>query len=100
MAKRSLTEREAKRQKLYKKHKETRENIKEEIKHTSNFNKQLSLQKKLQKLPRDSSIIRQRKRCWLTGRSKGYYRIFGLSRHVLREMAHECLLPGIKKASW
>nr|AYR06446.1 ribosomal protein S14 [Rhodogorgon sp.] len=100
MAKQSMIERETKRQKLYKKYKKTREDIKDKIKHTSDFNKQLGLQKKLQKLPRDSSIIRQRKRCWLTGRSRGYYRIFGLSRHVLREMAHECLLPGIKKASW
>jgi len=36
----------------------------------------------------------------MTGRSRGVYRDFGLSRHVLREMSHECLLPGVKKSSW
>jgi small subunit ribosomal protein S14 len=56
--------------------------------------------KKLQRLPINSSSIRLRNRCWKTGRSRGFYRDFGLSRHVLREMAHECLLPGVFKASW
>jgi small subunit ribosomal protein S14 len=36
----------------------------------------------------------------VTGRPKGYFRDFGLSRHVLREMAHQGLLPGVKKSSW
>nr|AYR06243.1 ribosomal protein S14 [Renouxia sp.] len=100
MAKQNMIQREVKRQELYKKYKKMREDIKSEIKHTYDFNKQLDLQEKLQQLPRNSSPIRQRQRCWLTGRSRGYYRMFGLSRHVLREMAHQCLLPGIKKASW
>lgn len=57
-------------------------------------------QKKLQRLPVNSSAIRLTNRCWKTGRGRGFYRDFGLSRHVLREMAHECLLPGVFKASW
>lgn len=39
-------------------------------------------------------------RCMVTGRPKGYYRFFGLSRHVLREMAHDGVLPGVTKSSW
>ena len=50
--------------------------------------------------PGNSLPIRLKNRCWKTGRSRGFYRDFGLSRHVLREMAHECLLPGVIKASW
>ena len=60
----------------------------------------LILQKKLQKLPVDSSKVRLRNRCWKTGRSRGFYKDFGLSRHVIREMTHEGLLPGVIKASW
>jgi small subunit ribosomal protein S14 len=56
--------------------------------------------KKLRSLPRDSSRTRVRNRCLLTGRPRGYYRKFGLSRLALRENALEGLLPGVKKASW
>jgi len=41
-----------------------------------------------------------RNRCCVTGRGRGYYRFFGLSRHVLRTMSHNGLLPGITKSSW
>lgn len=54
----------------------------------------------LQKLPKNSSRSRLHNRCIVTGRPKGYYRFFGLSRHVLREMAHEGFLPGVTKSSW
>ena len=56
--------------------------------------------KKLRKLPRDSSATRIRNRCELTGRSRGYYRKFGLSRLALREKALQGLLPGVTKSSW
>ena len=59
-----------------------------------------ALNEKLQKLPRNSSSIRIRNRCWKTGRPRGYYRHFGLCRNVVREFAHDCLLPGVTKASW
>jgi small subunit ribosomal protein S14 len=55
---------------------------------------------KLQKLPRDSSPVRQRSRCAITGRSRGYYRKFGLSRTKLREQTMEGNIPGLRKASW
>ncbi len=54
----------------------------------------------LQRLPRDSSYIRQRNRCKLTGRPRGYYRKFGLSRSKLRELIMRGEVPGVKKASW
>ncbi len=54
----------------------------------------------LQKLPRASAPCRQRNRCKLTGRSRGYMRQFGLSRNTFREMALDGTLPGITKASW
>nr|YP_010728953.1 ribosomal protein S14 [Lithothamnion corallioides]WEA77082.1 ribosomal protein S14 [Lithothamnion corallioides] len=100
MAKKSMIEREIKRRKLVDKNREERESIKKQMKKMVNFEEQLKIQEKLQQLPRNSAPTRLRNRCWLTGRSRGYYRTFGLSRHVLREMAHDCLLPGVKKSSW
>ena len=55
---------------------------------------------KLAKLPRNSAPVRIRNRCLLTGRPRGYYRRFGLSRIALRELASEGKLPGVIKASW
>ena len=60
----------------------------------------LELHGKLQKLPPNSAPSRMRNRCWVTGRPRGVFRDFGLSRHCLREMAHQGLLPGVVKSSW
>nr|YP_009732301.1 30S ribosomal protein S14 [Gracilaria spinulosa]QHS70792.1 30S ribosomal protein S14 [Gracilaria spinulosa] len=100
MAKKSMIERETKRNKLIQKYKDKRKEIKNKLNNKLTFIEQIELQKELQKLPKNSSPYRRRNRCWKTGRSRGFYRDFGLSRHVLREMSHNCLLPGIKKASW
>lgn len=54
----------------------------------------------LSQLPRNSSPIRQRNRCKLTGRPRGYMRQFGISRITFREMASQGLIPGVRKASW
>lgn len=54
----------------------------------------------LAKLPRNSSAVRIRNRCQVTGRPHGFIRHFGLSRIAFREMAHRGELPGVKKASW
>jgi len=54
----------------------------------------------LQKLPRDSSPVRQRNRCQITGRPRGFYRKFGLSRNKLREATMRGDVPGLRKASW
>jgi len=54
----------------------------------------------LQKLPRDSSAVRGRNRCGLSGRPRGYFRKFGLSRNMLREVCMKGEAPGVVKASW
>jgi small subunit ribosomal protein S14 len=100
MAKKSMIEREKKRLHLVNRFFKKRTELKNQIKSTSSFKEQLLLSVKLQKLPRNSSVTRLHNRCFVTGRPKGYFRDFGISRHVLREMAHKCLLPGVTKASW
>ncbi len=54
----------------------------------------------LQKIPRNASPVRYKNRCGITGRSRGYMRLFGLSRIQFREMARRGEIPGIKKSSW
>ena len=100
MAKKSMIEREKKRIKLYKKYSLKRNNLLKLYQNEENFNLKLELHSKIQKLPRNSSKTRIRNRCWKTGRPRGVFRDFGLSRHVVREMAHQCLLPGLTKSSW
>ena len=100
MAKQSMIQREKKRERLIAKHLTKRESLKEDLKNVSSFQERLALYKKFEKIPRNSSPSRHRNRCWVTGRSRGYYKDFGLSRHVLREMANEGLLPGLTKSSW
>lgn len=100
MAKKNMIEREKKRKTLVIKYDKKRKNIKAAIKNCTSLEEKFPIYLKLQCLPRNSAPSRLRNRCWLTGRSRGYYRAFGLSRHVLREMAHNCLLPGVTKSSW
>jgi len=100
MAKKGMIEREKKRQRLVAKYAQKRQGLLEQISQASSQQERLDLHRQLQRLPRNSAPTRLRNRCWVTGRSRGYYRDFGLSRHVLREMAHEGLLPGVTKSSW
>jgi small subunit ribosomal protein S14 len=100
MAKKSLIQRELKRQRLVMKYSKKRETLKKQIKESTIIKEKLELHRQLQQLPRNSSTVRLHNRCLITGRPKGYFRDFGLSRHVLREMAHYGLLPGVKKSSW
>nr|YP_009502121.1 ribosomal protein S14 [Porolithon onkodes]ASB29723.1 ribosomal protein S14 [Porolithon onkodes] len=100
MAKKSMIERNKKREYLTQKHLTIRKKLRETIKQTKNFDEQLQVQNTLQKLPRNSLSIRLRNRCIITGRSRGYFRYFGVSRHVLREMGHDGLIPGLIKSSW
>lgn len=95
-----MIEREKKRIKLTQKYALKRETLLQQYRNSEDFNLKLEIHSKIQKLPRNSSKIRIRNRCWKTGRPRGYYRDFGVSRHVLREMAHQCLLPGVQKSSW
>jgi len=100
MAKKSMIEREKKRIKLCNKYTPKRNSLLKQYQQTEDFKIRLEIHSKIQKLPRNSAKIRIRNRCWKTGRPRGFYRDFGLSRHVLREMAHKCLLPGVTKSSW
>jgi len=95
-----MIEREFKRINLNNKYKAKRDDLLKQYKKTKGFQLKLEVHSQLQKLPRNSAKIRIRNRCWKTGRSRGYYKDFGVSRHVLREMAHQCLLPGVTKSSW
>jgi small subunit ribosomal protein S14 len=100
MAKKGMIQREKNRERLVIKYEKKRIDIKNALKKSTSYQEKLDLYGKLQELPKNSFPTRLRNRCWMTGRSRGYYRDFGLSRHVLREMAHQCLLPGVKKSSW
>ena len=100
MAKKSMIEREKKRIKLQKKYALKRSDLLKTYQAAGIFKEKIEIHSKLQKLPRNSAQTRIRNRCWKTGRPRGFFRDFGLSRHVLREMAHQCLLPGVTKSSW
>lgn len=100
MAKKSMLEREYKRKKLVNKYSEIRKNLLNQLKSASSLEQKFSLNEKIQKLPRNSSAIRVRNRCWKTGKPRGYSRFFGLCRNAVRELAHDCFLPGVTKASW
>ncbi len=101
MAKVSMVEREKKRARAVKKYAKKRAELKEIIRNpNSSDEERWEAQMSLQKLPRDSSPVRSRNRCGLTGRPHGYYRKFGLSRNKLREAAMNGDVPGLVKASW
>ena len=95
-----MIEREKKRIRLEKKYAIKRATLLLNYQNEHDFAKKLELHSKIQKLPRNSAKTRIRNRCWKTGRPRGVFRDFGISRHVFREMAHQCLLPGVTKSSW
>jgi small subunit ribosomal protein S14 len=100
MAKKSSIEQNKLKQRLVLKYSIRRNMLKAQIKNASSLEETLTLQKRLQALPRNSAPTRVYSRCFLTGRPRAVYRDFGLSRHVIREMAHTGLLPGVTKSSW
>ena len=101
MAKTSIIERETRRTKTVAKYAEKRAELKAIISSVKATDEERwDAQIKLQKLPRDSSPVRQRNRCRLTGRPHGVYRKFGLCRIKLRESAMRGEIPGLVKSSW
>ena len=101
MAKLSSIQKNLFRKKLIKKFKSKRELLKSKIKNTNlSLEERIDLQNKLNDLPRNGSAIRHRNRCELTGRPRGNYRKFGLSRIKLRELSMTGDLPGVVKSSW
>lgn len=89
MAKKSVEARQRKRERLVAKHATKRKELKE--------NGEWEL---LDKLPKNSSKVRLRNRCALTGRGRGYVRMFGISRIKFRDLASEGKIPGVTKSSW
>jgi len=89
MAKESMKAREVKRVKMAKRYAAKRAALKADGNYVA-----------LSSLPRNSNPIRQRNRCMITGRPRGYMRQFGISRITFREMASKGLIPGVRKASW
>ncbi|HET9430151.1 MAG TPA: 30S ribosomal protein S14 [Chitinophagaceae bacterium] len=89
MAKTSVKARQRKREKMVVQYAAKREALKK----AGDF-------KALDELPRNSSKVRLKNRCQLTGRPKGYVRYFGISRIALRDMALNGKIPGLRKASW
>lgn len=101
MAKLSLINRDIKRAKLAEKYAPKRAALKAIIADQSKSDEErYQARLALQKLPRNANPTRQRNRCVVTGRARGVYRKFGLTRHKLREMAMRGEVPGITKASW
>ena len=101
MAKASSIQKNQSRLKLIKKLENRRSLLKSKIKNKKiSLEERLVLQNKLNELPRNSSSIRHRNRCELTGRSRGVYRKFGLSRIKIRELSMSGDLPGVVKSSW
>jgi len=101
MAKTSMVEREKRRAGIVKKYAAKRAQLKEIIRSPrSSPEQKLAAQTKLQQQPRDASAARGRKRCAITGRSRGVYRKFGLARVKIREVVNRGEVPDVSKASW
>ncbi len=101
MAKKSSVQKTRKKRKLIAKYASKRAQIKALMANPElDFEQRIALQKQLESLPLNSSRVRDKSRCWLTGRARGYHRDLGLCRNALRLMAHQGMIPGMTKASW
>ena len=101
MAKQSSIQKNNNRKKIVSKFKVKRQDLKNKIMQKDlSMEERFKLQSKLNELPRDSAKIRLRNRCEITGRTRGVYRKFGLSRIKLRELTMSGNLPGMVKSSW
>lgn len=101
MAKQSMIEREKKRAKIVAKFSSKRDDLKKaSVNMSLSYEERMEAMSKLAKLPRNASPVRQQNRCRLTGRPHGVYKKFGLSRNMLRELAMQGDVPGLRKASW
>ena len=101
MAKQSSVQKNIRRELMVKKFYKKRINLKKQINDKKlSMEERFKLQSKINDLPRDSSRTRVRNRCKLTGRTRGVYRKFGLSRIKIRELSMAGSLPGVVKSSW
>ena len=101
MAKKSSIQKNLNRKKIVSKFKKKRKDLKKLImKKDISMEERFKFQSRLNDLPRDGSNVRVRNRCILTGRTRGVYRKFGLSRIKFRELSMSGALPGVVKSSW
>ncbi len=101
MAKTSQKHRDLKRKKLIQKYAEKRAELRKRLKDPNlEIDEKIEIQNEFAKLPRNSCPTRWNNRCALTGRSRGYYRKFGISRIALRDLALRGQVPGVRKSSW
>ena len=101
MAKQSSIQKNLNRRNIVKKFNKKRQSLKKQIMRKDlSIEERFKIQSKLNELPRDSSKIRVRNRCKLTGRTRGVYRKFILSRIKIRELSMSGALPGVVKSSW
>lgn len=101
MAKISMVQRDIRRSKLADKFAAKRAELKKVIADPdADYESKQAAMHALNKMPRDSSPVRGRNRCRVSGRPRGYYRKFGLARNKLREAAMRGDIPGLRKASW
>ena len=101
MAKQSSIQKNNKRKLMVKKFRSKRLSLKKKMNDKNlSMEERFKLQSKLNDLPRDSANVRVRNRCEITGRTRGVYRKFGLSRIKLRELTMNGSLPGVVKSSW
>jgi len=101
MAKQSQILRDRKREKLIEKYADKRRELRKRLNDaTVSIDEKLEIQQKFAKLPRNSCPTRLNRRCRISGRSRSYYRKFGISRIALRDLALKGQLPGVRKSSW
>jgi small subunit ribosomal protein S14 len=101
MAKKSSIEKNDRRKAMAERQKAKRRALADTVRSTkASDEEKRAAQVALQKMPRNGAAIRIRNRCQMTGRSRGYVAMFGLSRIAFRELALQGMIPGVKKASW
>lgn len=100
MARKSLIERQRKRQRLIHQYSDKYQHLRQLVRRDNQPINRFRAHQQLQLLPRNSFPVRSRNQCAISGRSRGFFRDFGLSRHFLRTWAHEGFMPGLKKSSW
>lgn len=101
MAKKSSVEKQKRREKLVKLKWDKRQDLRAKASNIhSTEEEREAARTALNKMPRDSSVIRLRNRCQITGRARGYLRRFKLSRLTFRELASNGMIPGVTKSSW
>jgi len=100
MAKLALINKQKKREKMVAQYAKKRETIKAKMSVNATPEERMDAMKKLAKLPRNANPTRLHNRCSVTGRARGYSRLFGLCRQQVRTLASEGKLPGVRKSSW